>query len=304
MNVVRDAAGVRILAPAKINLFFEVHARRGDGFHDIETLMAPIDLTDALRVELDPTGELTLSCNWAESSPSESIYGTLPAAANNLALRAVELLRKRAGISLGARIQLVKRIPAAAGLGGGSSDAAAALLAANAVWKLDWPIDRLSAIAAELGSDVPFFLHRTAAICGGRGERVRAIHGMGVWHGVLAKPPVEHSTARVYAACRPAAQPRDMHGSVSGFLRGDCRAVRSGCFNRLEAAAETDSPWIGKLRKRFSGLDGVCAQMSGSGSSYFGIFRSARHARRAAAMLRGFGETKIFQFRAGAPGPA
>jgi 4-diphosphocytidyl-2-C-methyl-D-erythritol kinase len=199
---------------------------------------------------------------------------------------------------------LVKRIPAAAGLGGGSSDAAAALLAANVLWKLDWPVERLTSVAAELGSDVPFFLERHAAICRGRGEHVSALRGLSAWHAVLVKPPVEHSTARVYAACRPAAQPRSMGECETAFLRGDGRAVKAGCFNRLESAAEVNSPWIGKLRHRFSELDGVCAQMSGSGSSYFGIFRSARQARRAAAQLRGYREIRVFVVRVGAQRPA
>jgi 4-diphosphocytidyl-2-C-methyl-D-erythritol kinase len=304
MHVVRDAAGVRVLAPAKINLFFEVLARRGDGFHEIETLMAPVDLFDELTFELDISGDLSLSCGWVERSPDERTYGTLPPAQDNLVLRAVALLRDRARVSFGARIRLLKRVPAAAGLGGGSSDAAAALLAANAVWKLDWPIDRLSKLAAELGSDVPFFLERCAATCRGRGEQVSPLHGLGDWHAVLVKPPIEHSTARVYAACRPAHEPRAVGACASALLRGDCRAVGSSCFNRLEAAAEINSPWIGRLRTDFSKLDCVCSQMSGSGSSYFGIFRSALHARRSAAQLRGRGEAKVFVVRVGAQRPA
>lgn len=304
MQVVRDAAGVRVWAPAKINLFFEVLARRGDGFHEIATLMAPIGLTDELRLEVDPSGELTLSCCWSECAPSRQIYGVLPESRHNLALRAVQLLREVAAIRAGARMQLFKRVPAAAGLGGGSSDAAAALVAANAAWQLNWPVHRLAAIAAELGSDVPFFLQRDAATCTGRGEQIAPLAGIGNWHAVIVKPPVEHSTAQVYAACRPAASPRNMNVCCVAFRRGDCRSVRASCFNRLEEAAKGMSPWIRKLQRMFAKLDCVCSQMSGSGSAYFGIFPSARSARRGAARLRAQGETKLFVVQVGAQKPA
>lgn len=266
--------------------------------------MAPINLHDELWLEIDPTGALSLTCCWAECSPAASIYGQLPAAENNLAFRAVALLQKRARVSLGARLRLVKRIPAAAGLGGGSSDAAAALLAANEAWNLHWPLEKLSAIAAELGSDVPFFLERHPATCRGRGEQVATEPGLGCWHAVVVKPPVEHATAQVYAACRPALQPHSMQACLSALRDGDGRSIRITCMNRLEPAAEVHSPWIGYLRKRFSQLDGICAQMSGSGSSYFGLFRSARQARRAAARLRGSGGTKVFSVRVGVQQPA
>ncbi len=113
------------------------------------------------------------------------------------------LLRDRAGIRAGARLRLLKRIPATAGLGGGSSDAAAALLAGNVGWNLNWSRERLMELAAELGSDVPFFLAGGAAICRGRGEVVAPVGRLGTLFGVVVRPPVGLSTARVYGHCRP-----------------------------------------------------------------------------------------------------
>ena len=167
---VRDVAGgVEVLTPAKLNLFLEVLSRRDDGFHEIQSLIVPINLFDHLSFREDSRGDLNLTCQWACGldkrgrviKPTQSPlpeWESLPEGNDNIAVRAVDLLRRRAGITAGASLHLIKRIPTAAGLGGGSSDAAAALVAANRAWKLDWPAKRLSQTAAEVGSDVPFFL--------------------------------------------------------------------------------------------------------------------------------------------------
>ena len=135
MNVHRQAAGVVVQAPAKVNLFFEILAKREDGYHEIETLMVPIGLYDTLTATNEPDGQVRVACRWAQRG-AESTLGQLPPEEENLATRAVLLLRRRLGVAVGLSIDLVKRIPSAAGLGGGSSDAAAALLAANALWNL------------------------------------------------------------------------------------------------------------------------------------------------------------------------
>ncbi|MEX0979408.1 MAG: hypothetical protein WDZ48_11170, partial [Pirellulales bacterium] len=136
MHVDRPAsASAAIRAPAKLNLFFEVLARRSDGYHEIETLMVAVNLYDTLYAWADPSGQLRLDCRWAGADASNEALGVLPLEHENLALRAAQLLRTRAGIEAGIGLKLVKRIPSAAGMGGGSSDAAAALLAANQVWR-------------------------------------------------------------------------------------------------------------------------------------------------------------------------
>ena len=308
MYVRKVAGGVEVLTPAKLNLFLEVLARRDDGFHEIETLMVPIDLLDRLLFREDTQGQLDLRCQWAgglpkQRRPDEAKHSPivewekLPEGYDNVAMRAVDLLRRRAGIAEGARLQLTKRIPSAAGLGGGSSDAAAALIAANRVWKLDWPIEDLSQLAGEIGSDVPFFLGAGPALCHGRGERIRRMSDIRALDFVVVCPPAGLATAEVYRHCRPAAAPRSAAEVIAAIRSGDPRRLRQTIFNRLEAAAASLSPWIDRLQREFARQDCLAAQMSGSGTSYFGICRHAGHARRVAARLRGRGLRRVYAVR-------
>lgn len=295
MNVHRLAASAMVRAPAKLNLFFEVLGKRSDGFHEIETLMVPINLYDELVATSEPGGLIRTACRWAAApAHSADTLGDLPAEQENLATKAVRLLRERAGVTHGLRMELIKRIPSAAGLGGGSSDAAAALLAANAVWNLGWNTPALAEVAGELGSDVPFFLGHGAAICRGRGERIEPLDGLGALHIVVVRPPQGLSTASVYANCAVARIPRQVAPLVAALERGDTRALRQLIHNRLEEAAEPLTPWIGRLRHEFANQDCLATQMSGSGSSYFGICRHARHARSVAQRLRARGLGHVF----------
>ncbi|MEX0586210.1 MAG: hypothetical protein WD176_06185, partial [Pirellulales bacterium] len=177
MRVCRTTAGVEVQTPAKLNLFLEILAKRRDGYHEIESLLAPFAIYDTLLLTDEPGGEVTADCRWATGlgATAGPMLGELPDPRHNLAVRAVELVRLRTGVTRGAKLRLVKRIPAAAGLGGASSDAAAALVAANLAWGLGLSHAELSALAGELGSDIPFFLGRGSAVCRGRGEKVEAI---------------------------------------------------------------------------------------------------------------------------------
>jgi len=300
MYVHRWGSDVVVRAPAKLNLFFEVLGKRSDGFHEVETLMVPIGVYDTLLLRANAAGPIEVDCRWA-SAPSSGVdpaLGDLPQPADNIVTRALLLLREAAGLTAGAQVWLTKRIPSAAGLGGGSSDAAAALLAASQAWNLNWPLARLSELAARLGSDVPFFLgdvqgRTRAAMCRGRGEQIDPVASLGSLHFVVVRPPAGLSTAAVYAACRPGSPARSAEPLVAALRTGCWRGIRSGLHNRLEEAADGLSEWIGRLRSHFAQLDCVVAQMSGSGSSYFGICRSARHARRVAARLQGFGVGRV-----------
>ncbi|HTM54436.1 MAG TPA: 4-(cytidine 5'-diphospho)-2-C-methyl-D-erythritol kinase [Pirellulales bacterium] len=285
MNVHRIAPGVAIRAPAKLNLFFEIQAKRGDGYHEVETLMVPISLFDTLRAVRRSDGAISVNCRWASARVAK-ICGPLPSEADNLATRAVVLLRERAGADFGIEIELTKRIPSAAGLGGGSSDAAAALLAANALWELNWSRAQLAELAAELGSDVPFFLGSGAAICRGRGERVESLGAVGAFHFVVVRPPDGLATSAVYARVRVAEQKRSANDLMRALAGGRRRAACEGVFNRLEESARSLSQWVERLSQVFSRQGCLAAQMSGSGSAYFGICRSARHARRVAHRLQ------------------
>jgi 4-diphosphocytidyl-2-C-methyl-D-erythritol kinase len=299
MQIHRSAVELVVQTPAKLNLFFEVLARRNDGYHEIETLMCPIDLYDTLYFREEPSGKLALECQWAAPTSELRCAGfeTVPNGPDNLVMRAVDLLRRHAGVQRGACLTLVKRIPAAAGLGGGSSDAAAALVAANLGWELGLSATELAQAAAQLGSDVPFFLVGGPAVCRGRGERIEPVGGLGPLHFVVARPPVGLATAEVYGVCRPAEQPLPVAPLVEALRRGDAKEAGRLLHNRLQGAAETLSPWMKKLREAFAAQDFLGHGMTGSGTSYFGLCRHARHARHLARRLRATGLGSVFAVR-------
>ncbi|HVT27777.1 MAG TPA: 4-(cytidine 5'-diphospho)-2-C-methyl-D-erythritol kinase [Lacipirellulaceae bacterium] len=285
-------------APAKLNLFLDVLGRRGDGFHDLETMMVPIRLAD--QVSFTPTpkeahghaGRILFDVRtcWPVRSPPQP--PEIPAGSDNLIVNALELFRRRSGCSRGAHVQLVKRIPWGAGMGGGSSDAAAALKLANRGWHIDWSDERLSALAAEVGSDVPFFLSHSPAICRGRGERVERLPLLPTLYFVVVKPPAALRTNDVYRShdSMAGSKPITARGSLdrlkTSLSHGDWCNLGRWMQNRLQAAASLLSPCVDELRRTFAELDFVGHQLTGSGSAYFGVCRHAQHARRLATILR------------------
>jgi len=299
MHVRKTAAGLEILAPAKLNLFFEVLSKRDDGYHEVETLMCPIDLYDSLFFYDGSDDRVRLRCRRATTTagPDDDGMSTVPDGPENLVVRAVELVRRKTGLRRGAHLLLVKRIPAAAGLGGGSSDAAAALVAANEFWRLGAPRDELARWAAELGSDVPCFLADGPAVCRGRGERIEPVRAFGPMHFVVARPPEGLATAAVYGACRPAQRPRAPGPLLEALNSGDFSHAGRRLFNRLLQPAESLSPWVARLRRELAALDCLGYGMSGSGTACFGICRHARHARRSAGRLRAKGFGIVFTAR-------
>jgi 4-diphosphocytidyl-2-C-methyl-D-erythritol kinase len=293
MLFTRLPSSVKALAPAKLNLFLEVLSRREDGFHEIETLMTAVSIFDTLRFEARDDTQLLLSCQQPlgqrAAGTVTTLMGQVPVGSGNLVVQALELVRRQAGEPFGAHVHLIKRIPSMAGLGGASSDAAAALRAANLGWNLNWSENRLRHMAAELGSDVPFFLHPTAAICRGRGEEVESIETSGSLHVVIARPPAGLATPEVYRNCQVADQPVAVSPVRGALQQGDAVGVGRHLHNRLQPAAAKLSPWIDRLRDAFNRLCCLGHQMSGSGTSYFGICHHSRHARRVAACLRSEG---------------
>ncbi len=287
MFLVGSGSHWKVRAPAKLNLLLEVVGQRDDGFHEVETLMVPITLFDSIHFRGTPAGPIRLiSVDASERGVCSSNKETLPEEDGNIVVRAVQLLRARSRTTRGAVIQLVKRIPLSAGLGGGSSDAAAALAVANRAWRLNWNRQRLSDLGAELGSDVPFFLASAAAICRGRGERVERLDRAARLHVVVVHPPEGLSTQRVFQVCQPAAKPEPVEPMVDALRRGRLADVGRLLTNRLEEAASRLSSWVVRVKREFERLDCLGSQMTGSGTSCFGLCRSARHARRVAAVLR------------------
>jgi 4-diphosphocytidyl-2-C-methyl-D-erythritol kinase len=299
MDLRRDDLKRIAHAPAKLNLYLDLLGRRADGFHEVETLMVPIRLYDSVsfipsRLNADRAAEIELDVRVCEPLLASSHGDPIPTDADNLVVRALELLRQSSGCELGAKVELVKRIPSAAGLGGGSSDAAAALRLGNLGWGLNWSLARLAKVAAEIGSDVPFFLYGGAAVCRGRGEIIEPLPAVGPKHFVVVKPPVGLNTGKVYQAVGKFADSAESRSQANGGLTEMLHALRAdgaGSFgqwmrNRLQQAAGSLSPWVERLRTAFSQLDFVGHQLSGSGTAYFGVCRHAQHARRLGNILR------------------
>jgi 4-diphosphocytidyl-2-C-methyl-D-erythritol kinase len=303
MYLHRDEFKRSTRAPAKLNLLLEVVGRRENGFHDLETIIVPIQLGDWLSLTATPLGDdgqpgeisvAVKACRWLDTPPHAG-YEIIPVGDENLIVRALKLLRRQSHCQFGAHVELVKRIPLAAGMGGGSSDAAAALRLANRVWRLNWQEDRLLELAAELGSDVPFFLSPGAAICRGRGEQVERLPAMQTLHFVVVKPHVSLSTSDVYRAHDALSDSAIEHATLGAEATqitspqlgtGRWGDLRRWMHNRLQAAAATLTPWVRQASSMFDTLDFVAHQLSGSGSAYFGVCRHAQHAQRMAAILR------------------
>jgi len=278
-----------VQAPAKLNLFLEILGKRADGYHELETLMVTVGIYDTLSFTEEVSEEVRLRMIDAgrRSAPGHAGAETIPAGTDNLAVRAALLLREFAGVKRGVRITLWKRIPAAAGLAGGSSDAAATLVALNRLWKLHLADRELHGLAARLGSDVAFFIGgQSAAICRGRGEIVEPVPLPRGVHFVVARPASGLSTARVYQHCRPAANPRSAEELAGALRRGRLQRAGQLLYNALQAPACRLNLDVQALSSRFGRLSVLGHSMSGSGTAWFGMCANRRHARDVAARLR------------------
>jgi 4-diphosphocytidyl-2-C-methyl-D-erythritol kinase len=307
-------------APAKINLTLRVGPRRADGYHPLESLVALLGLADTITVSPRADGQLVLRCD----DP------TLPTDERNLALRAARALAtvrdrhltqspatappprsalRAGGEQLGAEITLEKRIPAGAGLGGGSSDAATTLGLLNSLWHCGLSTDELAALGATLGSDVPLFFHGPLCLMRGRGEVITRVppplvEGLRTAWVVLVLPALSCSTAAVYAefdrlppptpAARPAAEPAttaDQPGEREAYSAATSAALFDALvpelFNDLEPAAFRVCPQLAALFERARGVLGPHVRMTGSGAGLYHLYAGAAQAQAAAARAHG-----------------
>ena len=282
MYTIRHGSRICIDAPAKINLFLEIRARRSDGYHELETLMVPVSIFDRLTLAPRADQQLTLRTHTSRFTSAKS----LPPAADNLVTRTLEALRKHTGMLRGAEVELYKRIPSEAGLGGASADAAAALLGANQLWELGLSRHELGAVAQTLGSDIPFFLQPGYARCEGRGEIITPVNIGADLPLVIVKPAAGLSTRAVYQEVRVPAKPRGGQSLEAALQGGPTHSVQDVLFNRLQQAAERLSPVITTIHQFFQKLNVLGHQMSGSGTSYFAVCRHWRQAVQVAAQAR------------------
>jgi 4-diphosphocytidyl-2-C-methyl-D-erythritol kinase len=276
MLITHYADAVVVWAPAKVNLYLEVLDKRADGYHEVETLLVSVSLYDTLVFKEDSPGQFVLRCNRQDLSTGP----------DNLVARAADLLRRHTGCTRGARVRLAKRIPLAAGLAGGSTDAAAALAGLNRLWHLGLPVEDLAALAARLGSDVPFFFASPAAWCTGRGERVApAPLPRRLWF-VLVCPPFGLSTAEVYRGVKVPQTPHSAEGMRRALAAGDLAEVGRRLHNRLQLAALALRPELADYLNRLAALGPAGQLMSGSGSTLFAVCRDRPQAARIARELR------------------
>jgi 4-diphosphocytidyl-2-C-methyl-D-erythritol kinase len=271
-----------VRAPAKVNLFLEVLGKRPDGYHELATLMIAVGLFDTLEFKEDASRTITLDLVPGPEDPAGDQRPPLSAGPDNLVWRAADLIQRRTGHAGGVRIRLHKRIPLEAGLAGGSSDAAAALMGLNRLWRLGLTGPELAVLGAELGSDVAFFLKGPAAWCTGRGEIVTPLDVHQPLWLVLVCPPVGLSTAKVFQALRDSGEVRDGSALIQALEKGDAEQVGRGLFNRLQAAAEQLCPVIAELNARLGRLGAAGHLMSGSGSAMFVLCRGHGEAQRVA----------------------
>jgi 4-diphosphocytidyl-2-C-methyl-D-erythritol kinase len=248
---------MEIDAPAKVNPMLRLHGKRADGFHEIETLMVPVGLADRIDISVGAGQGILLGCSDL----------SLPADASNLAWRAAELFAKETGLAFRTEIFIQKNIPHGAGLGGGSSDAAAVLKALDQLLGTNLGPARLMQMAAALGSDIPFFISCVPAVCRGRGEIVGPAAGIPRMELLLVFPPFPVSTAWAYGA----------HAAGAGNSATLRRAWGSmELVNDLEPAVFSKYAVLQALRDWLLRQDGVAhAMMSGSGSTVFAILENA-----------------------------
>ena len=277
---------ISLEAPAKLNLSLAVLARRADGYHDIESLMVGVTLADTIVVRATDASGIVLRLRYGPGLAGSPLAADVPAGPDNLVVRAAAALAAEAGLGRGLHIDLVKRVPAGSGLGGGSSDAAAVLRGAARAWGLDWGPERLAAIGAGIGSDVPFFFAGGPAVARGRGERLEPVPAIPPLPVVIARPAAGLSTAAVYAESRPDAARRGDAGRLAAALaHGGLRAALPLLHNALEEPARRLCPDVDRLLAAFARAGAACPRLTGSGSACFALCRTATEARTIAARL-------------------
>jgi len=282
-------------APAKLNLFLHVLNRREDGYHELQTLFDLIDLHDTMHFTVRSDGQFSLQGGLAD----------LPAQ-DDLSVRAAQLLATESQCSLGAHIELIKRIPAGGGLGGGSSDAATTLLVLNRLWNLDWPAARLADLGLKIGADVPVFVHGEAAVATGVGEKLEPV-SMPKQHYVLIAPPVGVPTAEIFTAPQLTRDSKPL--KISPLSRGrigiegknDLEPVACTLYPQVKQALAALTASVSTLAASQSATSGLVeaakaappesvswsqARMSGSGSCVFIPVPDAKTAATVAEQLR------------------
>lgn len=267
-----------IKAPAKINLTLDVLYKRPDNYHEIEMIMTTVDLAD--RIGLQGT---------AKGIHIQSADRFVPNDSRNLAYQAAQLIKDTFNIKTGVIISLDKQIPVAAGLAGGSSDAAATLKGLNQLWQLNLSLDELAELGAKIGSDVSFCVYGGTALATGRGEVIEELPAPPHCWVILAKPSLGVSTADVYGAFDPdKADHPDTQAMIAALREGDYEAMCSNLGNALESVTMNLHPEVGQIKEQMIKFGADAVLMSGSGPTVFGLVNQEARIPRIYNGLRGF----------------
>lgn len=298
---------VTVRAPAKINLALAVGGLGSDGYHPLTTVYQAVDLCDEIRAVASDDDKITLTVTYDGRSAAETAQ--VPLDETNLAYRAADLLRRRTGVDLGLTMAIRKAIPVSGGMAGGSADAAAALLAADAVWGLGTPRSELLALAAQLGSDVPFCLFGGTAMGTGRGEQVSPVLARGSYCWVLGLADRGLSTPVVYAEFdrlhegTPPAEPEVPPALLAALRAGDPAALGAVLSNDLQEATLSLRPELAETLAVGDECGALGASISGSGPTTVFLAADEEHALDIALALTGAGVcADVVQATGPAPG--
>lgn len=258
-------------AKAKINLSLDILHKRPDGYHEVEMIMQTIDLSDQLTLTARDDEKITVQTN----------SGYLPLDSRNIAYKAAEALRRKYNIQQGVSIKIDKKIPVAAGLAGGSSNAAATLRALNRLWGLNLSLEDLALVGAEIGSDVPFCIYGGTALATGRGEIIRQIDPLPTMLVILVKPPIGVSTSLIYekfnidkVELRP-----DTQGLLKAIKDQDRYTIYAGLANVLESVTLDLYPVVRTIKEDLIKAGTNAVLMSGSGPTVYGLVHKEKRAR-------------------------
>ncbi len=299
MNGMSKIDEVRVRAPAKVNLILKVLGRLPNGYHELWSMMQTVDLFDHLQLrEASPHHNIQLICQ----------MGDVPQGNDNLVYRAAELVMKKAGLDVGIEIHLEKHIPMGAGLGGGSSDAAATIFGLVQLFQLPWSSSEMADLGAQLGSDVPFFFYGPQAIIRGWGHEVVPLSMTGLLWIVLVNPGFPIDTGWAY---QQLSQSRVQVPCVSVALnslgqRNDLSVydVLPLIENDFESALFPATPRLGKIKAQLLALGADVALLSGSGSTVFGVFLEKERAEKAMRAMADDRQSQVFCVVTGSSGLA
>ena len=269
---------IELKALAKINLGLDVLGKRENGYHDVRMVMQSVYLYDEVKITKRKEPGIVLSTN----------LGFLPSGEGNIAYKAEQLLMDEFQIGQGVDIVLDKHIPVAAGLAGGSSDAAAVLFGMNRLFGLKLSQQELMERGVKLGADVPYCIMRGTVLAEGIGEKLTVLPPMPKCTVLIAKPPVSVSTKTVYEAldAQEITVHPDIDGIIAGLEKGDVRAVASSMGNVLEGVTIPMHPVIAEIKKEMTDAGALGAMMSGSGPTVFGLFDNRAAAKAAQRRIR------------------